>query len=115
MEDLANDISSSKYNENNNNGYFESALWDAKNIYLTEIKRENNNRNIFDTKYFFISSDQALRRWDFKRNNTTPCVLLPSQWLSIVLRYVNRTNDDFKSFVSFLNLSQNETNINNVN
>ncbi len=113
LEDLANDISSSKHIENNNNGHFESALWDAKNVYLTEIKRENNSRNIFDTKYFFISSDQALRRWDFKRNKATPCVLLPSQWLSIVLRYVNRTNDDFKSFVSFLNLSQNETNINN--
>ena len=30
--------------------------------------------------------------------------MLPSQWMSILLRYVERTSDDFKSFVSFLNL-----------
>jgi len=79
---------------------------------LINEKRNGQFRNIFETKYFFISSDQGLRRWDFKRKDSTPAVLLPSQWMSILLRYVTRTNDDFKSFVSFLNLSQNETSIN---
>lgn len=34
--------------------------------------------------------------------------MLPSQWLSIILRFLNRTNDDYKSFVNFLNLRSNE-------
>lgn len=29
---------------------------------------------------------------------------MPSQWLSIILRYMERTNDDYKSFVCFLNI-----------
>jgi hypothetical protein len=91
----------------------ESAFHDAKNIHVIEQCRGNAIRNIFETKAFLISSDQALRRWDLKRSQFTPIVLLPSQWLSILLRYINRSNDDFKSFVSFLNLPQNEVVIDN--
>jgi hypothetical protein len=86
---------------------------DAENIFLVECKREGRVVNLFDTKYFLISTDQGLRRWDYQRLNQTPIVLLPSQWLSILLRYVNRTEDDFKSFVSFLNLKSNEVLIDN--
>jgi hypothetical protein len=88
-----------------------SSKSDAENIYLVECKRNGNN--LFDTKFFLISTDQGLRRWDYQRLNQTPIVLLPSQWLSILLRYVNRTEDDFKSFVSFLNLKNNEILIDN--
>jgi len=113
IDALSADIYSFKNSENNGVVRFETTITDAKNIYLIKERRDGNSRNIFETKYFFVSADQALRRWDFKSNLLTPIVLLPSQWLSILLRYVNRTNDDFKSFVSFLNLSQNETNITN--
>jgi hypothetical protein len=114
IEELSRDIYSFKSREGNGNG-FETSNWDAKNIYLLEKKRKGQNTNIFETKYFFISSDQGLRRWDYQRNHATPTVLLPSQWLSILLRYVNRTSDDFKSFVSFLNLPQNEAHISSEN
>lgn len=86
---------------------------DAANIFLVECKRNGKFVNLFDTKYFLISTDQGLRRWDYQRLDQTPIVLLPSQWLSILLRYVNRTEDDFKSFVSFLNLRNNEVLIDN--
>lgn len=84
---------------------------DACNINLAIIRRDDKNSNLFEAKYFFVSTDQALRRWDYNRNTVTPIVILPSQWLSILLRYVNRTNDDFKSFVSFLNLPSGESQI----
>lgn len=113
ITELANDIYTFKNNEKLVPVRYETCISDAKNIYLIRERRNGNFRNIFETKYFFISSDQGLRRWDFKNNSSTPTVLLPSQWLSILLRYINRTSDDFKSFVSFLNLSQNETNISN--
>jgi hypothetical protein len=90
-----------------------SSEYDAENIYLVECKRNGKVVNLFDTKFFLISTDQGLRRWDYQRLNQTPIVLLPSQWLSILLRYVNRTEDDFKSFVSFLNLKNNEILIDN--
>lgn len=84
---------------------------DALNILLVETKRDGKNSNIFETKQFIVSTDQSLRRWDYYRNSVTPIVILPSQWLSILLRYINRSNDDFKSFVSFLNLPSSESQI----
>lgn len=106
LDDYTSKISSFKAKEGHE--IIGSATIDAENILWVETKRENNNQNIFDTKYFFISTDQGLRRWDYQRTDLTPIVLLPSQWMSILLRYLNRTEDDFKSFVNFLNLKNNE-------
>ena len=110
--ELSRDIISFKSKEGNVQAY-DNSNWDAKNILLLEKKRGEKNNSLFDTKFFFISSDQGLRKWDYQRGRATPIVLLPSQWMSILLRYVNRTNDDFKSFVSFLNLPQNEASVSN--
>jgi hypothetical protein len=110
LTEIAGDIHNYKLSEGSLNG-FETSNWDAKNIHLIEKRRDGKNANLVETKYFFLSTDQSLRRWDFQRINTTPIVLLPSQWMSILLRYVNRTSDDFKSFVSFLNLPQGEKEI----
>ncbi|MHA4896226.1 hypothetical protein ACXZ1K_15850 [Pedobacter sp. PWIIR3] len=115
INELATDIFSFKNKENSYFNRFETAETDAKNILLIKEKRNGKFRNIFETKFYFISSDQGLRRWDFQRKDSTPAVLLPSQWMSILLRYVNRSSDDFKSFVSFLNLSQNEAHISSEN
>lgn len=85
-----------------------SASFDAENLLWLERKRLNSN-SIFEAKVFFLSSDQALRSWDYNRNsNRIAIVMQPSQWLSIILRYINRSNDDYKSFVCFLNLKTNE-------
>ena len=61
-------------------------------------------QNIYDARAFLLSSDHRLQQWDYSRSAKVPVVLLPSQWLSIVLRFIERTNDDYYSFVSFLNL-----------
>lgn len=105
-------LSISTFKQKEGNEIIGSATIDAENILWIEKKRNNKSQNIFDTKYFFISTDQSLRRWDYQREDKTPIVLLPSQWMSILLRYLNRTEDDFKSFVSFLNLKNNEVLIN---
>lgn len=89
--------------------------FDAKNILLLEKLRDLKNQSIFDTKHFFLSTDQSLRRWDFQRGNKTPLVVMPSQWMSLLLRYQTRTTDDFKSFVSFLNLPIPEKQISSEN
>ncbi|WP_149525795.1 hypothetical protein [Sphingobacterium hotanense] len=95
--------------------YLEASIIDAKNVYLIEILRNGHYNNIFDCKYYLISADQLLRKWDYTQNSSIPIVLLPSQWMSVLLRYLNRTSDDFKSFVSFLNINNGEKGISNDN
>lgn len=87
-------------------GSDESHLFDAKNTYLIEQKRGTNNQSISDTKFYFVSTDQKLRNWDFSRSDSQPLALLPSQWMAVLLRYFSRTDDDYRSFVSFLKLRQ---------
>lgn len=93
--------------------------YDAKNILAMKVLRKKHrelNNKLLETKYYFITTDQILQEWDYKNNkHMTPLVLLPSQWLAIMLRLVGRTPDDYKSFVSFLNLGQNKETITNEN
>ncbi len=93
-------------------GYEQSHQFDALNTYLIEILRGHNKNTITDTKYFFVSTDQKLRGWDFTRNNYQPTALLPSHWMAILLKYFSRTNDDYSSFISFLKLKTNQPIIN---
>lgn len=79
-----------EYNENKR--YF----FDAANVLLVEKARGSKHCRFLDTKHFIISSDQALRKWDFERESTPPIVLLPTHWLSIVLRYTGRSEVTIK-------------------
>lgn len=81
---------------------------DACNMYWIECKRAGNEAKITDTKYYFLTSDQKLQKWDYSHSHNQPITLLPSQWMALLLKYVSRTNDDYKSFVSFLKLPHNE-------
>lgn len=81
---------------------------DACNMLWIECKRAGNDARITDTKYYFLTSDQKLQKWDYNHSHNQPITLLPSQWMALLLKYVSRTNDDYKSFVSFLKLPHNE-------
>lgn len=85
--------------------YYDTAYNDAHNILWVESARKKGEDSIFSTKTFLLSSDWNLHRWDSKEySHENPIVIMPSQWLSILLRFGNRTPDDFKSFVCFLNI-----------
>lgn len=90
------------------NGFEESHKFDAQNYYLIEVKRGENNRNIQDTKHYLITTDQKLKTWDDNRSKGQSVTMLPSHWMGLLLKYISRTDDDFKSFVSFLKLNQHE-------
>ena len=83
---------------------FESHLMDAKNMYWIECKRDGNNYDVSSTKYYFITADQKLQAWDNNHSIDQPITLLPSQWMGLILKYVSRSSDDYKSFISFMNL-----------
>ena len=54
---------------------------------------------------FVTSSDKALRMWDMTRaSHTYPVVVYPSQLFLILIKMVGRSENDFKSFVSFINI-----------
>jgi hypothetical protein len=88
---------------------YAAAYNDACNVLWVESSRKPGETSIFSAKTFFISSDQGLYSWDSKyHSKKAPVVILPSQWLSLLLRYVSRSNDDFRSFVCFLNIQEKE-------
>ncbi|MDD2307797.1 MAG: hypothetical protein PHP53_24050 [Prolixibacteraceae bacterium] len=96
-------------------GFENSHRFDAQNCYLIEKKRNDNNRNIQDTKYYLITTDQKLKKWDDSHSKNQSITLLPSHWMGLLLKYYSRTDDDFKSFVSFLKLKQHEDLIDEYN
>ena len=88
---------------------YDAALNDAHNILWVESSRKSGEETLFSTKTFLISSDRGLYVWDSKyHSQKTPIVVMPSQWLSLLLRYVGRSNDDYRSFVCFLNIQDKE-------
>lgn len=89
-------------------GYDDSHLFDAQNSYFIEKKRGLNDKNIQDTKFYLITTDQKLKNWDDNHSNNQSLTMLPSHWMGLLLKYFSRTDDDFKSFVSFLKLKQHE-------
>lgn len=88
---------------------FDTAFTDACNILWVDNSRKPGENTLFSTKTFLISSDHGLYVWDARYNSKdTPIVIMPSQWLSLLLRYVARSNDDYRSFVCFLNIQDKE-------
>ena len=66
-------------------------IYDAKNIALIREKRIKKSKNFYkflDTPYYFISTDQKLRDWNYENlSEEVPIIILPSQWFNILLRY----------------------------
>lgn len=82
----------------------EPHMMDARNMHWIECIRNGNNIDVASTKYYFVTSDQKLQSWDRSHSVNQPLTLLPSQWMGLILKYVSRSSDDYKSFVSFINL-----------
>lgn len=83
-------------------GYSKRDSHDATVIRYIEILREahGNERDIF-----FVSSDKALRYWDMTRRGPDyPTVIYPSQLFLILIKLCGRSENDYDSFVSFINI-----------
>ena len=82
---------------------------DACNMLWIEKSRGNNDHNIRDTKYYFVTSDRRLQDWDLTHSQNQPITMLPSQWLALLLKFYSRSTDDYKCFVSFLTISKDKS------
>ena len=75
---------------------------DATLVRYIEVLREKSND---ERDIFFVSSDKVLRLWDMNRIETKyPVVIYPSQLFLILLKTCGRSQNDYDSFVSFINI-----------
>lgn len=77
-------------------------------VYLNYKRGKNTGNNILSNKYFLISTDQGLKNWVTNCNIHSTLVMLPTDWMTIMLRYINRTDDDYASYSSFLTLKMSD-------
>lgn len=75
---------------------------DVTNVLEIINKREKNQDSIWQTNDFIVSADQNLIAWTIEKYSGVPIVVLPSVWLSILLRFTGRSSDDYNSFCLFL-------------
>lgn len=86
----------------------ESLKTDINNLLHTLHTRKNNSDSIWQTNEFIVSADQILTNWAKESFNGVPLVVIPSVWLSIILRFAGRASeDDYRSYCLFLGLRQN--------
>lgn len=75
---------------------------DASNIVYIKKLRGEHYKNINESKFFFLTVDKTLANWEQEKSEGCPITMRPSDWLTLLLNYVTRTNDDYKAFVSFI-------------
>ena len=75
---------------------------DATIIRYIEMLREAQGD---EKDIFLVSTDKVLRAWDMGRLDIKyPVVIYPSQLFVILVKLCGRSDDDYKSFVSFINI-----------
>lgn len=78
---------------------------DATIVHYAELQR---GRDGLESDIFVVSSDKSLRYWDMSRTDTNyPIVVYPSQLFLILIKLCGRSDSDFDSFVSFINIRTN--------
>jgi hypothetical protein len=68
------------------------------------VRKDSRIQNFWQVNDFFISADQILIAWAEQTYNGIPLAVLPTAWLSIILRFFGRTDDDYKSYCTFMRL-----------
>jgi len=94
----------------------ESLQTDINNIlYTLSLRKKNYGQSLWQIKEFIVSADQLLTNWAKEVFPGVPIVVIPSVWLSIILRFSGRTADDYKSYCLFLSLRQHRTEDDEIN
>lgn len=78
-------------------------------MYIRGKNEKTKSKDITNMNNYMISADQILINWAKGiLVGCTPCIILPSVWYSIILKYQGRTLDDFKAFTQFFNFRIND-------
>lgn len=93
---------------------------DINSILYVESLRTQSATSLWQINDYLVSADQILINWARSVFVGIPTVMIPSVWLSIILKVSGRTSsDDYKSYCMFMTLRQHrspedEININPV-
>ena len=80
---------------------------DVNNIlYIISQRNTSHSQNLWQTNDYIVSADQLLTSWSQTAYSGIPIVVIPSTWLSIMLRFTGRSSDDYKSYCLFMGLRQ---------
>lgn len=83
-------------------------------LYLNSI-RPKSAKSLWDMNEYIVSADQLLISWAEETFNGVPIVVIPSLWLSIILKVSGRaTENDYKSFCMFMTLRHSRTDDNTI-
>ena len=91
----------------NKNNSKASLQTDINNLlYISSLRSSSAVTNLWETNEYFVSADQLLTNWSRTAHSGVPIVVIPSTWLSIILRFSGRSEDDYKSYCLFMSLRQ---------
>lgn len=89
----------------------ESLRTDINNIlYIISLRNDKNQQSLWQVNDYFVSADQLLTNWAKDQFSGVPIVVIPSIWLSIMLHFGGRSDDDYKAFCLFMSLRQHRFN-----
>lgn len=80
----------------------ESAKIDVNNFLF--VKYAETTEVSSGIKSYCISADRKFYNWAITVLPGVPLVFMPSEWLSIILKYTSRTDSDYNTFCKFMNL-----------
>lgn len=94
----------------------ESLQADINNIlYILSLRDTSKSQSLWQTNDYIVSADQLLTNWAKKSYTGIPIVVIPSTWLSIMLRFTGRSTDDYKAYCLFMGLRQHKMDEDTVN
>lgn len=102
LDNQINSLYKYKYSNDNNSNYKETCKTDIYN--LNFISRKSTPENPYPND-IFITADQKLLYWIKTNNLYNNIALMPSDWLSFMLRFVSRSDNEYKSFVDLLKIT----------
>jgi hypothetical protein len=82
----------------------DSAKIDVNNFLLVKQNNSERSEGTLNTRSFLISADWRFYDWTITILPGVPLVFMPSEWLSIILKYTSRTDSDYNTFCQFMNL-----------
>lgn len=94
----------------------ESVKTDINQVLFLKSLRPKSAKSLWEMNEYIVSADQLLIAWSDKTFDGIPMVVIPSLWLSIILKVSGRaSNDDYKSFCLFMTLRHHHTNEDEIN
>lgn len=94
----------------------ESVETDINQLLFLESLRPKQATNLWEMNDYLVSADQLLVSWANELFDGVPIVVIPSLWLSIILKISGRaSDDDYKSFCLFLTLRYHQSKEDDIN